>query len=55
MYSNNILDFQEPASILNPCTKKSLETYWKNHVIYIRLYRTEYIDAPWIKNLIFGV
>ena len=27
MYSNNILKYQEPATILNACTKKSLETY----------------------------
>ena len=27
MYSNNILNFQESMTILNACTKKSLETY----------------------------
>ena len=31
MYSNNILNFHEPATILNAC-KKCLETYWKHHV-----------------------
>ena len=29
MYSNNILNFQESTTILNACTKKSLETYLK--------------------------
>ena len=28
IYSNNILKFQESATILNACTKKGLETYW---------------------------
>ena len=28
MYNNNILNFQESATILNAHTKKSLETYW---------------------------
>ena len=32
MYSNNILNFQESTTILNACTKKSLETYWMHHV-----------------------
>ena len=27
MYSNNIVNFQESTTILNTCTKKSLETY----------------------------
>ena len=38
VYSNNILKFQEPTSILNTCTKKKkkLETYWIHRVcIYI--------------------
>ena len=35
MYSNNILNFQESTTILNPC-KKSLETYWM-HRVYILL------------------
>ena len=32
MYSINILNFQESTTILNACTKKSLETYWMHHV-----------------------
>ena len=28
MYSNNIVNFQESTTILNACTKKSLETYY---------------------------
>ena len=32
IYSNNILNFQESTTILNACTKKSLETYWRYHV-----------------------
>ena len=32
MYSNNILNFQESTTILNACTKKSLEAYWMHHV-----------------------
>ena len=32
MYSNNILNFQESTTILNACTKKGLETYWRSHV-----------------------
>ena len=31
MYSNNILNFQESTTILNACTKKSLETYWRHY------------------------
>ena len=31
MYSNNLQNFQEFATILNACTK-SLETYWMHHV-----------------------
>ena len=27
MYSNNIMNFQESMTILNACTKKSMETY----------------------------
>ena len=30
--SNKILNFQESTTILNTCTKKSLETYWIHHV-----------------------
>ena len=36
MYSNNILTFQESTTILNACTKKSLETYWIYHVLSIK-------------------
>ena len=32
MYSNNILNFQESATILNASTKKSPETYWRHFV-----------------------
>ena len=32
MYSNNIVNFQESMTILNACTKRSLETYWMYHV-----------------------
>ena len=32
MYSNNILNFEESTIILNACTKKRMETYWKHHV-----------------------
>ena len=32
MYSNNIFNFQVSTTILNACTKKSLETYWRHHV-----------------------
>ena len=32
IYSNNIVNFQESTTILNACTKKSLETYWRQHV-----------------------
>ncbi len=32
MYSNNIQNFQESTIILNACTKKRLETYWRHHV-----------------------
>ena len=31
-YGNNILNFEESMIILNACTKKGLETYWKHHV-----------------------
>ena len=32
MYSNNIVNFQKSTTILNACTKKSLENYWMYHV-----------------------
>ena len=32
MYSKNILNFQELTTILNACTKKSLDTYWRHLV-----------------------
>ena len=32
MYSNNILNSQMSTPILNACTKKSVETYWRHHV-----------------------
>ena len=31
MYNNNIVNFQESATILN-AGKKSLQTYWRHHV-----------------------
>ena len=37
VYGNNILDFQKSTTMLNTCTKKSLETYWIHH-IYIYIY-----------------
>ena len=33
MCSNNILNFQESTTVLNTCTKKSLETYWRFYVL----------------------
>ena len=38
MYSNNILNVQESTTILNVCTKKSLETYWRHHVDVFKNY-----------------
>ena len=35
MYSNNILNVQESTTILNACTKKSLDTYWRHLVSFI--------------------
>ena len=35
-YSHNILNFQESTTILNVCTKESLETYWI-HFVYISI------------------
>ena len=32
MYSNSIVNFQESTTILNTCTEKILETYWRHHV-----------------------
>ena len=32
MYSNNIVNIQVYTTILNACTRKGLETYWKDHV-----------------------
>ena len=37
MYSNNIVKFQESTTILNAHIKKSLETYWKHHVLTLYL------------------
>ena len=39
MYRNNIVNFQESATILNACTKKSRKTYWIHHV-YNVIYST---------------
>ena len=36
MYSNKILNFQVSMTILNACTKKSPETYWRHHVCNTR-------------------
>ena len=33
MYSNIVVNFQESTTILNTCTKKSLETYWRHYVL----------------------
>ena len=45
MYSNNVVNFHESTTILNTCTKKSMETYWRHRVymsvddyIYIYIY-----------------
>ena len=35
MYSNNILNFQEPTTILKACTKTS-GTYWMHQVWFIK-------------------
>ena len=35
MYSNKILNFQESTTILNPCPKECLESYWIHHVTAI--------------------
>ena len=35
MYNNNILNFLESTTILNACTKESVETYWMHHVYMI--------------------
>ena len=35
MYSNIILNFQESATIVNTCIKKSLETYWRPPPVYL--------------------
>ena len=44
MYSNNILNVQESTTILNACTKKTLENYWMHHVyIYTHSYICIYI------------
>ena len=37
MYRNNIVNFQESTTILNACTNKSLENYWR-HYVYIYIY-----------------
>ena len=44
MYSNNILNFQQFATILNIC-KKNLETYWRHLVFFfiIILFKMYYI------------
>ena len=35
VYSNSILNFQDSMTILNACTKKGPETYWRHHVFNI--------------------
>ena len=44
MYSNNIVNFQESTTILNACTKESLQTFWRPHVILSQLSTTTYIE-----------
>ena len=46
MYSNNILNFQESTTILNACTKRSLETYWMHqvHSILIKCYKLWFVE-----------
>ena len=45
MYSNNIVNFQESTTILNSCIKKSLETYWRYHVIALLSFELAYYDV----------
>ena len=49
MYSNNLVNFQESTTILNGCTKKSLETYWKHHVNCFK-YKDFYLTYRWGPN-----
>ena len=56
MYSNNILNSQESMTILNAC-KKSLETYWTHHVVFLKkiidiliVYKYKKSDLDIIKN-----
>ena len=44
MYSNNRLNFQESTTILNACTKKSLETYLMHHVIVLLKFEIPYFE-----------
>ena len=46
MDGNTFLNFQESTTILNTCTKKSLETYWRRDVIVTWgfLLNRKYID-----------
>ena len=54
MYSNNILNFQESTTILNACTKKSLETYWRHHVYtYIHICPYEKSLETYRMHLVF--
>ena len=55
MYSNNIVIFQESTTILNVCTKKSLETYWR-HLVYLKKKIGSVLNKNWaVKNRIIKV
>ena len=47
MYSNNIVNFQKSTPISNACTKKSLETYWINHVYTSTYSSAIYVQIIW--------
>ena len=51
MYSHNLLNFQEPTTILNAC-KNNLETLGKHHVYGIKQYNLiEYLAQLDCSNL----
>ena len=61
MYSNNILNFQESKTILNACTKTSLETYWM-HLVYwpftilsFKLHEWFYLIFFFVKSLLHTI
>ena len=50
MYSNNLLNCQESTIILNVCTKKSLETYWRYHVSHFQVHIMVCEHTIWYKS-----